>query len=149
MFCAACGRNLAGVEQLPTRAQWEGGSGSLEQRCSEATAAFLAAMRAAGSPGLKSTPAPKRSAFRRAPEVRGWIVRPVEREDFEEPRRYEPGLVLTEDGRFHRLDSELRGWGQRDFPQFVHTVSAEPVGMPVDERLVAELERVLESNGIR
>jgi len=149
VFCAACGRNLAAVERLPTRAEWEGDSGSLEARCSEATAAFLAAMRAAGCPGLTSTRAPKRSAFRKAPAVRGWIVRPVEREDFEEPRRYEPGLVLSEDGRFHRLDSELRGWGQRDFPQFVHTVSAEPVEMPVEQRLVGELARALEAHGIR
>lgn len=151
VFCAGCGRNLAAVERLPTRAQWEGGldaSASLAERCSEATAAFLSAMRIAGCPGLTSTRAPKRSAFRKAPEVRGWIVRPVDREDFEKPRRYEPGLVLSVDGRFHRLDSELRGWGQRDFPQFVHTVSAEPVEMPVDERLVADLTQVLEAHGI-
>ena len=25
VFCAACGRNLATVEQLPTRAEWEAG----------------------------------------------------------------------------------------------------------------------------
>src|SRR6478672_10198778 len=26
VFCAACGRNLAAVEQLPTRAEWEAGA---------------------------------------------------------------------------------------------------------------------------
>jgi hypothetical protein len=150
VFCAACGRNLAAVERLPTRAQWEDdGSSSLAERSAEATAAFLAAMRAAGCPGLTSTAMPKRSAFRKAGQVRGWVLRPVDREDFEGPRRYEPGLVLSIDGKFHRLDSELRGWGQRNFPVFVHTVSAEPVEMPADERLIADLARVLEANGIR
>jgi hypothetical protein len=150
VFCAACGRNLAAVERLPTRAQWEDdGSSSLAERSAEATAAFLAAMRAAGCPGLTSTAMPKRSAFRKAGQVRGWVLRPVDREDFEGPRRYEPGLVLSVDGKFHRLDSELRGWGQRNFPVFVHTVSAEPVEMPADERLIADLARVLEANGIR
>jgi hypothetical protein len=150
VFCDACGRNLAAVERLPTRAEWEqAGAGSLAERSAEATAAFLAAMRAAGCPGAKSTAMPKRSAFRRAGEVRGWVLRPVDREDFEEPKRYEPGLVLSVEGRFHQLDSELRGWGQRDFPQFAHTVSAEPVEPPVEERLIAELERVLDANGVR
>jgi hypothetical protein len=150
VFCAACGRNLAAVEQLPTRGQWEEeGSGLPAEQASEATAAFLAAMRAAGCPGVTSTAMPKRSAFRKAGKVRGWVLRPVDREDFEEPKRYEPGLVLSVDGRFHRLDSELRGWGQRDFPRFVHTVSAEPVEPPADERLVADLARVLAAHGIR
>jgi hypothetical protein len=147
VFCAACGRNLAAVERLPTRAEWEGvDSTSLAERCSEATDSFLAAMRAAGCPGVTSTAMPKRSAFRKAGEVRGWVLRPVDREDFEEPKHYEPGLVLSVDGRFHRLDSQLRGWGQRDFPVFAHTVSAEPVEMPVDQRLVADLQRVLDAH---
>jgi hypothetical protein len=150
VFCAACGRNLAAVERLPTRAQWEDdGAGVPAEQSSEATAAFLAAMRAAGCPGLTSIAMPKRPAFRRAREVRGWVLRPVDRADFEEPRRYEPGLVLSVEGRFHRLDSELRGWGQRDFPRFIHTVSAEPVEPPADERLIDDLARVLEAHGIR
>jgi hypothetical protein len=150
VFCAACGRNLKAVERLPTREQWEAeGAGARVEQASDATAAFLAAMRAAGCPGLTSIAKPKRSAFRKAGEVRGWVLRPVDRADFEEPRRYEPGLVLSVDGRFHRLDSELRGWGQRDFPRFVHTVSAEPVEPPADERLIDDLARVLEAHGIR
>jgi hypothetical protein len=153
VFCDACGRNLGAVERLPTRAEWERDRArpapiELEERCSEATAAFLAAMRAAGCPGTTSTPTDKRSAFRKPPELRGWVLRPVDREDFEQPRRYEPGLVLSVDGRFHRLDSELRGWGQRDFPTYRHTVSSEPVEMPADERLLADLARVLDASGL-
>jgi hypothetical protein len=93
----------------------------------DAAAAFLAAMCAAGNPGATEIPIGKRSAFRRAPGLRGCVVRPVDREDFEEQRRYEPGLVLTVEDRFHRLNSELRGWSQRDFPHYVHTASPYPV----------------------
>jgi hypothetical protein len=132
VFCASCGRNLAAIERLPTAADWQAGGASAE----EATAAFIAAMRAAGNPGAAEFPAGKPSAFRRAPRLRGWVVRPVEREDFEQPRRYEPGLLLTVEGRFHRLDSELRGWGQRDFPHYHHTVSLEPVAPPAAAELV-------------
>ena len=170
VFCAACGRNLAAVERLPSRGEWEAGggeagggprpgpssplaanpsptsaansasaTGSLAERCATATAAFLAAMDAAGRPGTTTWPTPKPSAFRRAGKVEGWVVRPVDREDFEPPKRYEPGLVLSVDGRFHRLDSELRGWGQRDFPHYQHTVSLEPVEPPGDEALLAGL----------
>jgi hypothetical protein len=113
-----------------------------------AIASFLEAMRAAGNPGVKEFLAGKRKLFRRTPIVRGWIVRPVDREDFEEPRRYVPGLVLSVDGRFHRLDSELRGWGQRDFPRYVHTASPEPVDPPVDDRLRGELATALTARGV-
>ena len=144
VFCAACGRNLAGVERLPTAAERHGGGAS----AAEATAAFIAAMHAAGNPGAMEVAAGKASAFRRAPRLRGWIVRPVDREDFERPRRYEPGLLLTVDGRFHRLDSELRGWGQRDFPQYHHSASPDPIEPPDDQRLPGELAAVLAANGI-
>ncbi|MGH2967651.1 MAG: hypothetical protein ACRDK0_01105, partial [Solirubrobacteraceae bacterium] len=116
--------------------------------CAAATAAFLEAMRAAGSPGATSTPTSSRSAFRKGGRADGWVLRPVVREDFEKPRRYEPGLVLTVEGRFHRLDSELRGWGQRDFPRYHHTVSQDPVDMPVEDRLLDDLARVLAANGL-
>jgi hypothetical protein len=169
VFCDACGRNLAAVERLPTRAEWQpagaeaGGigaapldaaspagphdpgapvdapAGSVEERCAAAAAAFLGAMDAAGRPATTTWPTPKPSAFRRAGKVEGWVVRPVDREDFERPKRYEPGLVLSVEGRFHRLDSELRGWGQRDFPHYHHTVSAEPVEPAADDALVADL----------
>jgi hypothetical protein len=159
VFCEACGRNLAAVERLPTRAELEGeGAGKrrasktqvrpLAARCADATAAFLAAMRAAGNPGAVRTPMSKRSAFRRAGSAHGWALRPVDREDFEKPPRYEPGLVLTVEGRFHRLHSELRGWGQRDFPHYHHTVEPDAIDMPVEERLIDELTTVLRTHGL-
>jgi ribosomal protein S18 acetylase RimI-like enzyme len=155
VFCEACGRNLQAVERLPTRAEREGeqrvgaaGMRPLEERCADATAAFLAALRTAGNPGAVRTPMSKRSAFRRAGSANGWVLRPVDREDFEKPRRYEPGLVLTVEGRFHRLHSELRGWGQRDFPHYHHTVEPDAVDMPVEERLISELATVLEAHGL-
>ena len=159
MFCEACGRNLQAVEQLPTWAEWEGegrgeprasaaGMQPLAERCADATAAFLAAMRAADNPGAVRTPMSKRSAFRRAGSALGWVLRPVDREDFEKPRRYEPGLVLTVEGRFHRLHSQLRGWGTRDFPHYQHTVEPDAIDMPVTERLIGELATVLRTHGL-
>jgi hypothetical protein len=103
---------------------------------------FLDAMRAAGNPGTVDVQRGKPRVFRRTPHVTGWIVLPVDREDFEKPRRYEPGLLLTVDGAFHRLDSELRGYGQRDFPRYQHHVSPEPVEDPADERVLAALARL-------
>lgn len=155
MFCEACGRNLQAVERLRTRAEHQserrastGEMRRVAERCAEATAAFLAAMRAAGNPGAVRTPMSKRSAFRRAGSAHGWVLRPVDREDFEEPRRYEPGLVLTVEGRFHRLHSELRGWGQRDFPRYDHNVEPDAIDMPVTERLIGELASVLRAHGL-
>jgi hypothetical protein len=46
------------------------------------------------------------------------------------------------------LDSELRGWGQRDFPVYHHTVQPDPVEPPADGRLAGELEAVLRANGV-
>jgi hypothetical protein len=155
MFCEACGRNLSAVERLPTRAEWdaeahaiEPDAGSLADRCAQATAAFLAAMHAAGDPGLTKTPMVKRKTFQRTEHAHGWVVRPVDRDDDVSPRRYEPGLVLTVEGRFHRLDSELRGWGQRNFPYYHHTVPPDPIEMPVEARLIAELHEVARAHGV-
>jgi hypothetical protein len=168
VFCAACGRNLAAVERLPTRAEWEAGAepatraeatehasgppdGALAERCAEATAAFLAAMRAAGSPGTGAWPmpdAPKEGLFRRTPELRGWVVRPVVWDDEETPSHHEPGLVLDTDGAFHVLDSQIRGWGQRDFPVFHDTARAEPVATPVEGRLIAALDALRAVHGV-
>src|SRR4051794_22152267 len=121
VFCQACGRNLAAVERLPTAEEWKAGSeNAVEVDPATAVAAFLAAMHEAGDPGTTEFPAGKPSLLGRTKRLRGWVVRPVDREDFEGPKRYEPGLVLTVDGAFHQLDSELRGWGQRDFPSFIH-----------------------------
>jgi hypothetical protein len=147
VFCAACGRNLAGVEQLPTRARWEAAATPddrpLADRCAEATAAFLIAMNAAGDPGATKTPMARRSGFGRTRHVVGWVLRAVERDENLPSRRYEPGLVLTTEGRLHRLDNEIRGWGTRDFPQYQHTVDPDPLDMPADA-----LATVLDDNGV-
>jgi hypothetical protein len=160
VFCAACGRNLAAVEQLPTRARWQASAPSgaapaddrpLADRCAEATAAFLAAMHAASDPGTTKTPVTGKSGFLRAPTLTGWVVRPVHREDtddIEDLQHYEPGLVLTPDGAFHRIDSEVRGWGQRDFPRFHDSVAPDPIEMPVDERLIEELAALQRDAGV-
>jgi hypothetical protein len=157
MFCGACGRNLAAVERLPTRAEWEierpasaastDDPGPLDERCAEATAAFLAAMHAAGDPGASKIPMSGGSGFRRARQAHGWVVRPVHREH-DDLSRYEPGLVVTTEGRFHRLDSEVRGWGQRDFPRYHETVDPDSIEMPAEERLIEELAAVLRANGV-
>jgi len=157
VFCVACGRNLADVARLPTSAEYKGGAahdpsqgaaGSLVTRAADATAAFLEAMRAAGNPGVAEIPIGKPSSFRRTRRLRGWVVRPVDREDFEKPARYQPGLVLTVEGRFHRLDNELRGWGQRDFPHYHHTASPDPIDLPLEARLLDELAEVRAANGV-
>ena len=151
MFCAACGRNLAAVERLPTRAEWEAQQpsedpASLAARCAAAVEAFLASMHAAGNPGRKALPVMPRRAFGRQPKIEGWVVRPVDRDDDVRPPRYEPGLFLTPDGDFRRLDSELRGWGQRDFPQYYESVSAEPIEPPVEPQLVDDLAAALRAH---
>ncbi|MEO8688724.1 MAG: hypothetical protein ABI611_10945 [Solirubrobacteraceae bacterium] len=148
VFCEVCGRNLAAVDRLPSAEEWEAGRSGAEVAVdpAAAVAAFLAAMHDAGDPGATDFPAGKPSMLGRTKRVRGWVVRAVDREDFEGPKRYEPGLVLTVGGAFHQLDSELRGWGQRDFPIFNQTASAEPIDAPLEPRLVAELEAVRAAN---
>jgi hypothetical protein len=179
VFCAACGRNLSAVQQLPTRAEWEqGGSAAtaaapaappaagappapaaapaddrpLAERCAEATGAFLAAMHAAGDPGTVEMPITGKTGFFKTPKIAGWIVRPVERdedaEEIDELKRYVPGLVLTPDGVFHRIDSEVKGWGQRDFPHFHDSADADQLDMPVEERLIDELAAVRREHGV-
>ena len=155
VFCEACGRNLAAVERLPTRAEWEesasAGAASPEQlaeRCAAAVAAFLAAMHAAGDPGTTDT-FPRGTGLRRAKHPRAWVLRKVARDpDDDDVRRYEPGLVLTVEGAFHVLESEVRGWGQRDFPRFVDTAAVEPTAMPVEGRLIGELDAVAREHGV-
>ena len=152
VFCAACGRNLAVIDRLPTRAEWEiegtQDDRPLADRCAEATAAFLSAMHAAGDPGTKTTAMSGGSGFRRRKRVEGWIVRAVDRDEHLPPKRYESGLVLSVEGAFHTLDNEVRGYGTRDFPAYEHTVSPEAVEMPVEARLIAELGAVLAANGL-
>src|SRR3954452_13765803 len=84
-FCEACGRNLAAVERLPTRAEWDdlqpagsGGSepgeasGPLGDRCAAATEAFLVAMHAAGDPGATDV-LPRGPGLRRPRRPRAWV----------------------------------------------------------------------------
>jgi hypothetical protein len=105
-------------------------------------------MRAAGFPGATDV-FPKPGGFRRAKLPAAWVLRPVRRDaDEEDYERYEPGLILTVEGRFHVLESEVRGWGQRDFPRFVDAPAREPVEMPLDERLIGELDAVLREHGV-
>lgn len=155
VFCVSCGRNLSTVEQLPTRAEWDvrpeatDDDRPLAERCAEATAEFLAALHAAGDPGVKRIEVTRRSGWGRTKYVEGWLLRPVYREDEHDPRQgeYDPGLVLTVEGEFRRLDSEIRGWGQRDFPQYHDTVDPDPIEMPVEGRLIGELAAVRREHG--
>lgn len=158
VFCDACGRNLSDVERLPTRAEWEidpspsadsaSDSRPLADRCAAATATFLAAMRAAGDPGAAKAPILGSSGLRRRPHA--WVLREVHRKN-EDPwhYEYEPGLLLTTDGRFLRLESEVRGWGQARFPRYVDAAGPDPIEMPVEERLIEELQAVLRDNDVR
>jgi hypothetical protein len=152
VFCASCGRNLASVDRLPTRAEWELAGAQddrpLAERCEEATAAFLAAMHAAGDPGTTKTKMSGGSGFRRPKQVEGWVLRAVDRDENLPPKRYESGLVLSVEGAFHQLDNVARGYGTRDFPVWEHTVAPEPVAMPVEARLIAELGTVLAARGL-
>ena len=154
MFCEACGRNLAGVEQLPTRAEWEEGGqvasdpAEVAERCARATASFLAAMHAAGDPGLRDDVFPPTGALRRKRGPAAWVVRAVHREPDDDIQAYVPGLVLTAAGTFHRLESEVRGWGQRDFPRFVDTAAAEPIEPPAEPHIIGELDAVLREHGV-
>jgi hypothetical protein len=147
VFCERCGRNLSGVERLPTAselaaAQACAGSAAEPADVQTAVREFLDTMRATGNPGTVEIHSGKPRAFGRTPRLTGWIVVSVDREDFATPRRYEPGLVLSVDGTFHRLDSELRGYGQRDFPQYQQRVSSDPVELPADEEVIAALARL-------
>jgi len=162
IFCEACGRNLAGVERLPTRAEFEGtppagetgGSGdgedpsALAGRCAAATETFLGAMHAAGDPGAEKLPTNEVLSFGRVRHLRGWVLRTVHREPDDDLQRYEPGLVLTIEGRYHWLESAVRGWGQRDWPRFHDTASAEPIELPASARLIDELAAVLRKQGV-
>jgi hypothetical protein len=170
VFCAACGRNLTAIERLPTRAEWEAGVGgvlsaaadpepaaaaapspsSFSVTPAEATAGFLDAMRAAGNPGTTKLPVPdgpKEGFFRRTPEAEGWVVRPVVWDDRDQPTRHAPGLLLTTGGTYHRINSQIRGWGQRNFPVFFDTAAAEALEPPEDGRLPADLYAVLREHG--
>ena len=158
VFCDACGRNLSTVERLPTRVEWELGqsespaaadSRPLADRCAAATAAFLAAMRAAGDPGAAKAPLSGGSGLRRTRRPHAWVLRQVNQlNDDPLHYEYEPGLLLTTEGRFHLLESEVRGWGQARFPRYADVAAPDPIEMPVEERLIEELAAVLRGNDV-
>jgi hypothetical protein len=158
VFCDACGRNLSTVEQLPTRVEWEHGQSAspaapdsrpLADRCAAATAAFLAAMRAAGDPGAAKAPLSGGSGLRRTRRPHAWALRQVNQlNDDPWHYEYEPGLLLTTEGRFHLLKSEVRGWGQARFPRYADVADRDPIEMPVEERLIEELAAVLRANDV-
>ena len=92
---------------------------------------------------------PRGSGLRRAKHPKAWVLRKVAREpDDDDFRRYEPGLALTVEGTFHVIESEVRGWGQRDFPRFVDAAVVEPTELPAEARLLAELDAVAREHGV-
>ena len=106
-------------------------------------------MHAAGDPGTKTDADVRGLGLPPAPSgSRAGSSAPVERDDHLPPKRYESGLVLSVEGAFHPLDNQVRGYGTRDFPAYEHTVAPEPVEMPVEPRLIAELGAVLAANGL-
>jgi hypothetical protein len=156
VFCALCGRNLGGVRQLPTRRAWEDGSAArldgavppAPSRAADAIAAFISAMHDAGDPGVTKLPCAKPGFLGRTQHARGWVVRPVDRNEADPPGRYEPGLFVTVEGQLHRLTSATRGLGQRDGVRYVDLVGAEVTERAHDEPLAAELAAVLRANGL-
>jgi hypothetical protein len=152
VFCAACGRNLADVEQLPTRREWELESASEPVPASPSPAvalpAFLAAMHAAGDPGAAKAIRAEPGFLGRAQHARGWVVRAVGRDPDDPSGPYEPGLFVTVEGRLHRLTSKTRGMGQRDGVRYVDLVGPEVTEPEPDEPLSGELAAVLRANGL-
>jgi hypothetical protein len=141
VFCAACGRNLSDVEQLPTRRTWEGAAAESDDppsppaSAAAGVAGFLAAMHAAGDPGATKMRRAEPGFLGRTQHVHGWVLRAAS--------RGEPGLFLTVDGSLHRLDSVTRGI------DFRGTLDMDVVGRESTEAAsAAELAAVLRANGI-
>jgi hypothetical protein len=146
VFCAACGRNLAQVEQLPTRREWEGdreGDGaSAPPSPAAAVAAFVAAMHGARDPGATRVPLAEPGFLGRTRHVDGWVVKAVDHD------AGEAGLFVTVDGRLHRLDTASRGLGQRADAVQIDTVGPEAGERADARRLAEDLAAVLRANGL-
>jgi hypothetical protein len=153
VFCASCGRNLGAVEQLPTRAEWRARAGGTVTPDPEPVAgvdAFLAAMRAAGDPGVLELAESRPGFLGRTRHARGWVVRPVQRDPEDPSTGYTPGVFLSVTGLAHRLESSTRGWGQRDGPHYVDLVGPELEASDVDETaLLADLAALLAAHDAR
>jgi hypothetical protein len=155
VFCAACGRNLTEVEELPTRGTWERersggpGAGAAASRPSagDALAAFLAAMHASGDPGAARMRRAEPGFLGRTQHVRGWLVRPAARSDDGPQAQHTPGLFVSVDGRLHRVDSTTQGVSYRG-PVYVDVVGPEVVAPPDSAQLAGELAAVLRANGL-
>jgi hypothetical protein len=155
VFCAVCGRNLAGVPQLPTRREWELEPGARLQSAAPSTpasgagavAVFLAAMHAAGDPGATKVRRAEPGFLGRTQHARGWVVRAVDRDEADPKSPYEPGLFVTVDGHLHRLGSATRGL-QWDSARYVDIVGPEIAEPAHDEHLAYELASVLRANGL-
>jgi hypothetical protein len=155
VFCAACGRNLSGVEQLPTRRAWErecAGSARAagmvwRPSAGDAVAAFVAAMHAAGDPGAVRMRRAEPGFLGRAQHVRGWLVRPAARGDDDPRGRNVPGLFVSVDGQLHRVDSVTQGVSYRG-PVYVDVVGPEVTELVDSAQLAGELAAVLGANGL-
>jgi hypothetical protein len=147
VFCASCGRNLADVERLPTRGEWTARADTTVEPDATPVAgvdAFLAAMRAAGDPGVQELAESRPGFLGRTRHARGWIVRAAERDPEEPSTGYAPGVFLSIAGRAHRLESSTSGWGQRGAPHYVHLVGPELEASDIDrEDLLAGLGALL------
>jgi hypothetical protein len=147
VFCDACGRNLADVEQLPTRQEWEDAAAAGPvATATVGLPAFLSAMHAAGDPGTTKLARTEPGFLGRAQHVHGWVVRAVDRDPDRPKADYEPGVFVTVAGQLHRLASKTRGIGMRDGVRYVDIVG--PEFTDPDERLGAELAAVLRANGL-
>ena len=148
VFCAACGRNLAAVERLPTRAEWEADATAVLAPAAGPVAARGARARRRprrparsstrcarpATPGRRSCrcPTPPRRASCAA--RRRWRDGSCGRSSgttATTPGTTSPGSSSTTGGTYHRIDSQIRGWGQRNFPVFYDTAArrrARPAG---------------------
>jgi hypothetical protein len=150
VFCTSCGRNLASVERLPTRQEWELASAPVPSPAGAAVTlpAFLAAMHAAGDPGATKVTRAEPGFLGRAQHAHGWVVRAIEREPGDPKAGYEPGLFVSVEGQLHRLTSKARGVGTRDGHRYVDLVGPEITDPVRDGPLPGELAAVLRANGL-
>jgi hypothetical protein len=153
VFCAVCGRNLGGVQRLPTRGAWDDERAakpdpdplSPSAGAVDSVAGFLAAMHGAGDPGTVKMPRAEPGFLGRTQHVHGWVVRAVDGGRDDPPGRTVPGLLLTVDGHLHRLDRVTRGLRYSE-ATYMDVVGPEVVERVDAARLASELAAVLRVN---